>query len=1317
MNGASAAPAAGGDTVRKVRARKGGVFGRLHAALHPPGVEVIDDASDLRRVLPHLIGIGIVTNLLALALPLALLQTYDRIIPNQSYSTFALLLGGVVAALALEAALKVLRGAIMGWLGARFEHRIGLAALGHVFGMPLREYLKDEPGGYAERLRSTAQVREFYSGQVIALLIDLPFAVLYLGVIGFIGGWLVLVPLILLLTFSIIVIRSGRWMRGQVDHRTTLDKRRFNFLSETLAGIHSVKMLAMEALMHRRYERLQEASVEKGAELARGSAMAAAMGTTFTQLMIIMVVGGGALVVISGGMTPGALAACILFSVRALQPLRKSLSLWMRYQGILTARQALAELFLRPSDASTAKPALPPLRQGLELRDVVVERPGKAGPLFSGLSLSVGIGECVAILGDSGSGKTALLNLLNGMARPDAGAVLADGTPLESFDQQSIPAHIAFLPQQSSLLRGTILENITMFNPALNDAALAVAKALGMDGVVAGFRKGYETPVGEGASDQLPAGIRQRIAIARALVGDPSVILFDEANMALDAGGDNALRAYLEQIKGRKSIVLVTHRPSLLSLADRRLELRDGRLNPMAEGNVLRMAASSQGVEGEDTRIEAPRPSLDAWDVSHCLDYFEETSDIAACLPPLLAALDWRGTPRELAEALPHLVPTLDVSGLRGALSNLGYRSESYGARLNRLQPALLPCLFIAEHGPARLVLQIHDDGRLTAFDGDTLEIMTFMPSAERGEAYVFLKAEEKDTPDAIAKANEPWTRGVIRRFRRLGLLTLAITVASTVLSLGPPIFVKSVFDQVLPSMAYDLGFYLVLGALIAAALDWWLRTLKSRILSHMAGRSEYIVGINVFQRILGLPAASTERATVGQQIGRIKDLESLREFFLGPLALLVFELPATIIYVVVLAFLNPWVILVVAVAVALFAVLGLATRSGQHRRTLTAGAASSDRWEFVTEALGQLRTIRSVGATERWLKRYRDLSGRSAMAEYSGAQFSERVSATAQFIGMTAGVAAMAVSVLGAMTGDLTGGAVMASMMIVWRLVGPLQNGFVAATTVARVGDSLRQLNNLMKLQVEREAGARQTIRPLAKGEVSFQRVSFRYSPEADPALLGVTFTVPAGKVAAIAGPNGAGKSTVLKMIVRAFAPQAGAIRIDGVDVRQLSPTDLRSQISYMPQNCDLFYGTVAQNMRLSHPTATNEELEWALGMADLLHDVKALPQGIHTRISDAHGTELPNGFRQRLSLARTLLKPAPIVLLDEPGNGLDADGDRALLAAIDWLRGRSTVFIVSHRPSHMRAADAVLFFEGGTLKAVGPFDDVKKTVMAGLA
>lgn len=1300
---------------------------RLRTLLHPPGAEVIDDASDLRKVMPHLIGTVVLSNLLALALPLALLQAYDRIIPNQAYSTFTLLIGGVLVALLLEGVLRGLRGAIMGWLGARFEHRIGLQALRHVFGMPLRDYQRDEPGAYVERLRSATQVREFYSGHALAILIDLPFVMLYLGIIWFIGDWLVVVPFTLIVLFGLVVVRSGTWMRGQVDDRTVLDKRRFNFLAETLAGVHSVKMLGMEALMQRRYERLQEASVDRGAELARGSAQAAALGTTFTHLMIVLVVSAGAFVVISGDMTPGALAACILFSVRALQPMRKSLTLWLRYQGILSARASLADLFLRPSEASGNRPELPDLSGQLELRDITIRLPGRDKPLFDNLSLTAAPGECVAILGDSGSGKTALLSLLDGMTHPDAGTVTADGFDLSAVEQQSIPRQIAYLPQQGVLVAGSILDNITMFNPALNDAALNIARALGMDTVVAGFRMGYETRVGEGASEQLPAGIRQRIVIARALIHDPAVVLFDEANMALDGPGDSALRTYLDSIKGKKTIILVTHRPSLLSLADRWLELRDGRLWPMAQGNVVRIAPTGGAPQAagtaEPVRYAAPRPAEKPWDVVNCLDHFEDSSDIAACLPPLLAALDWQGTPRELAEALPHLVPTLDLSGLRGVMANLGFRSEAYAAHLDAVQPALLPCLFISDNGPARLVLDMHDDGTFTVFDGDTLEIATIAPGHEPGTAYVFPRQEPAARPDgaaaaaAAAASGEPWMRTVVRRFRRLALLTFAITLLSTVLSLTPPMYVKTVFDQILPSKALDLSAALLLGALLALGLDWWLRTLKSHILAHMAGRSEYIVGVSVFQRILGLPAASTEKATVGQQVGRIKELESLREFFLGPLALLVFELPATIIYIIVLAILNPPVLMVVLVAVVLFVALGVLTRGAQAASTAAAGNASAARWEFVSEALTNLRTIRGVGASDRWLKRYRDLSGRASMTDYRAAQVAERVGAAAQFIGMAAGVGAMAVSVIGAMEGTLSSGAVMASMMIVWRLVGPLQNGFIAATTISRVTGSVRQLNNLMRLPMERPAGARQTIRPVARGEVAFQRVSFRYGPESDPALLGVTFTVPAGKVAAIAGPNGAGKSTVLKMIVRAFAPQAGAIRIDGVDIRQLSPTDLRAQISYMPQNCDLFYGTVAQNLRLSHPTATVEELEWALGMADLLDDVAALPQGIHTRISDAHGSQLPNGFKQRLSLARTLLKPAPIVLMDEPGNGLDASGDEALLAAIDWLRGRSTVFIVSHRPSHMRAADAVLYFENGALKVVGPFDDVKKTVLAGLA
>ena len=170
----------------------------------------------------------------------------------------------------------------------------------------------------------------------------------------------------------------------------------------------------------------------------------------------------------------------------------------------------------------------------------------------------------------------------------------------------------------------------------------------------------------------------------------------------------------------------------------------------------------------------------------------------------------------------------------------------------------------------------------------------------------------------------------------------------------------------------------------------------------------------------------------------------------------------------------------------------------------------------------------------------------------------------------------------------------------------------------------------------------------------------------------------------------------------------------MNNVDIRQLAIADLRVKISYMPQQCELFYGTVAQNLRLSHPTASDTELDWAVHMAGLAEDIAALPQGFNTRITNS---QLSNGFSQRLSLARAMLKPTDILLLDEPGTGMDQSGEEALMRCVEWLRGRTSVIMVSHRPAHMRLADSVILMQRGTMIAMGPFEKIKDKVMSELS
>lgn len=1267
-------------------------------------------SKDLSRLMPGLALSALFSNLLAIVLPLAILQIMDRVVVNQSIETLALIVMGVIVVLIVEEALRYLNGVVTAWLGARFEHHTTLTALNRMIRVPMKRYQKEEPGVYAERIEDSTKVAEFYSGRALLMFFDLPFAAIFLILIYIIGGLrVVLVPIVLLTIFLLVILRFGNWMKEQVEKRHVMDDRRFSFLAEVLGNIHSVKAMTMEGMMLRRYERLQEANAEMGETLTRGNALAASLGVLFSQIMILAVIFVGATVVIGGGMTTGGLAACMMLSVRALSPLRNVLRFWLRFQTFSAAQHRLNDVLSMPCSVEEGKPAMPPLASALELNNVTLNQEG-GRPLFQNLSVTVPAKSCIAIRGDSGSGKSSLLGLLCGLVDPDSGEALVDGRRLQDYAASSIHRQIAFLPQSSAIVSGTILENLTMFDDSLNARALSLARDMGLDNVVAGMKLGYETPLGEGGAAGMPEGVRQMITIVRALVTSPSVILFDEANIALDIEGDQMLRDYLVAQKGKSTMVLVTHRPSLLSLADKVYSLSDGRLTEAdtAAGGMGQMAADQQ-----QAAATPPRPEAMA-DLNELVArQFSEESDLSVCLVPMLSALGWQGNARDMAEALPHLVPRLDVSNFCAVMANLQWMPKHFPLGLSSLDSRLMPCLFVPIGKPAIVVLERLSSGRLRVFDSATRSEREIAADNRKGEVFVFHKAELASQGPRLDRS---WFGKLAWRLRKHIALGFVLTIIGTFLSLAPPLFVKAIYERVLPSGDLVMGAYILAGAAIAITMDWHVRYLRSRVMAYLGGRTEYTLGNSVFERVVGLPASSTERASVSRQVGRIKNLEGLREFFLGPMALLAFDLPASLILLAVVAMLNVWIVVVILLAAVAYVLLALVTRKFSESALTRGSHYTALRWEFVNEMLTNLRAIRAVGAERRWIDRFRELSGKSVVSSFDNYQAQARIASVAQVLGGVTGLCAMATSAYLVIQGSLTGGALLATMMLVWRLTGPMQNVFMATTSLIQIRGQMRQIENLMKLQGERDAGTRQTIRPATRGALGFARVSFRYANDADPALLGINFTVKPGELVVLTGPNGAGKSTLLKQVVRAYTPQAGTVSFDGIDIRQLTAPDLRARISYMPQQCEIFYGTVAQNLRLANPAATQEELRWAASMAGILKDIEAMREGFETRISNSRSGQLPHGFRQRLSLARTMLKPAAVVLLDEPGTGLDQAGEDALMHCIEFLRGNSTVLMVSHRPGHMRMANQVVYMERGAVAAMGTYDQIKDRIMSGM-
>jgi len=451
-----------------------------------------------------------------------------------------------------------------------------------LLGANIVDFSKRGAGAYLERLNALGSLREFHSGAAAGAVFDLPFVVLYLGVIFYLAGSLVLVPVVLIWAFIAAAWTLGRLHKFLNTHQLA-DDRRLGFIIEILGGIHTVKGLGMEEQMLRRYERLQESSAEAAFQVARQGRAGAGAGALLSGLAVFGVAGFGANQVIGGTLSIGGLLASMVLAGRAVQPFEAAAGAWVRFVNMKLARDRLREIFDMPPEKPTGLLELQTLHGSLDFEGMSFSYgKGKDGedlaPVFKTVNMRIEPGQTIGIVGPSASGKTTLLSLMQGLLTPTSGVARIDGYDLRECDPRAIRRQVAYLPQEAVMFAGTLLENLTMFRDHLSEDATDIARLLGLDNVAATLPQGFDTPIGVGAEDKLPRGTRQRIAIARALVDKPRILLFDEANSFIDGAGDAALLNLLMLLKGRVTLIMVTQRPSMLRLADRIFEIRGGTL-------------------------------------------------------------------------------------------------------------------------------------------------------------------------------------------------------------------------------------------------------------------------------------------------------------------------------------------------------------------------------------------------------------------------------------------------------------------------------------------------------------------------------------------------------------------------------------------------------------------------------------------------------------------------------------------------------------------------------------------------------------------
>ncbi|MEM8791085.1 MAG: ATP-binding cassette domain-containing protein [Pseudomonadota bacterium] len=529
-------------------------------------------------------------NVLTLVLPLVMIQLFDRVIPNAAGTTLTVLGAVLLGAVLIEAALRYGSAALLTREGTRYAVEAERRLIHQVLRAPRHLDGPVGTGRHLEAWETIDRVRGFYAGHGRHSAVDLPFALLFLGVF-----WMVAPPLVwVLIAILAVALLSTRINRGALndlnERRRDHAARLGGFATEVLGGAEHIKGLSAEPLMMRRQESLSGHAALVTEELTARQSVAKTLVESIGQATPILIAITGAFWVNAGTLTTGALAAAILLSGRIVQPV-------LRARDQAEARRSLAPLEAALNEIIDAPPVLGGARETgrierLALEGATVSTPGGLSVLRD-VSLDLRSGDCVAISGASGAGKTTLMRLLSGRLTPSEGQLMINGAPVEAHRTDAVTAEIAMLSQRGALLSGSVLDLITGFRgDACLPDALEVAEELGLARFLASRDEGFLMETQTGAGRGLPGSVAALLPIAAALARRPSVLLFDEANTALDAQSDYLLRAALARRVGSCILVMITQRPSFAALARRHYRIEDGQLLPDEGAMDLALVAS-----------------------------------------------------------------------------------------------------------------------------------------------------------------------------------------------------------------------------------------------------------------------------------------------------------------------------------------------------------------------------------------------------------------------------------------------------------------------------------------------------------------------------------------------------------------------------------------------------------------------------------------------------------------------------------------------------------------------------------------------------
>ena len=640
------------------------------------------------------------------------------------------------------------------------------------------------------------------------------------------------------------------------------------------------------------------------------------------------------------------------------------------------------------------------------------------------------------------------------------------------------------------------------------------------------------------------------------------------------------------------------------------------------------------------------------------------------------------------------------------AAASVGFNASYVQRQLTDITPLILPVVLEMKGDQAAILVERNGDVATVLFLDEqekTHEIeITSLEERYDGNCYLLKPGM------AVEGISKDWFWSTIRKSRGLYAEVLVASLLINLFALVTPLFIMNVYDRVVPNHAIETLWVLASGIAIVFIFDLIMKSLRGYFIDAASKRADITLSAQTFNRVMDIKMSHRPNR-VGSFANNLQEFDSFREFFTSTTLVALIDLPFVILFVLLIYLVGGVLAIVPLVAIPMIILAGLALQRPLHGIITETFKESAAKHAMLIEVLASLDTVKGARAEGVMQKRWETFNAKLAKMGLRSRFLSMSIVNLAQLIQQTSTIAIVAVGVYAIIDGNLSVGGLIACTILTGRCLAPMGQVAGILTRYHHSIAAFNAIDRVMALPVERPAGKSFLHRPSIKGDIEFKEVTFNYRDQQISALSNISFKITEGEKVAIIGRTGSGKTTLQKLIMDYYEPNAGAILVSGTDINQIDPTDLRRNMSYVPQEISLFSGTVRENIVLGTPLATDEAVLEAARVAGILDFLNTHPEGFDLEVGE-RGERLSGGQRQGIAIARAVINRAPILVLDEPTASIDNTAEMLFLKHFFEYAKNRTLLLVTHKTSMLSLVDRLIVLNDGKIIADGPRDEVLK-------